>query len=54
MGARPNLIRRFFCGTNLWHRWRTQRTPDGGGRFERCADCGKERDAPTGSAGAFG
>jgi hypothetical protein len=33
------------CRLNLFHRWRTMRTPTGD-RYQRCGDCGKTRDIP--------
>jgi hypothetical protein len=33
------------CRLNLFHRWRTLRTPMGE-RYQRCLDCGKTRDIP--------
>ena len=33
------------CRLNLFHRWRTIRTPTGD-RYQRCQDCGKARDIP--------
>ena len=33
------------CRLNLFHRWRTLRTPVGE-RYQRCLDCGKTRDIP--------
>jgi len=33
------------CRLHLYHRWRTQRTPDGA-RFQRCLGCGTSRDVP--------
>ena len=33
------------CRLNLFHRWRTMRTPVGD-RYQRCQDCGKTRDIP--------
>jgi hypothetical protein len=33
------------CRLNLFHRWRTMRTPTGD-RYQRCADCGRTRDIP--------
>ena len=33
------------CRLHLFHRWRTQRTPDGM-RFQRCLGCGASRDVP--------
>jgi hypothetical protein len=46
-----NPIERLLCRTNLWHAWRLHHSPEGGGRFERCARCGKERDTPTATFG---
>jgi hypothetical protein len=34
------------CRLNLFHRWRTTRTPTGD-RYQRCLDCGRTRDIPT-------
>ena len=38
---------RLRCKLNLFHRWRTYPSPLGYGRYQRCLDCGKERDVPT-------
>jgi hypothetical protein len=40
LGPRP-----LRCRLNLFHRWRTLRTPVGD-RYQRCLDCGKTRDIP--------
>ncbi len=34
------------CRLNLFHRWRSMRTPSGD-RYQRCLDCGRTRDIPT-------
>jgi hypothetical protein len=34
------------CRLNLFHRWRSMRTPTGD-RYQRCLDCGKTRDIPS-------
>ena len=47
-----NFAQRLLCRTNLWHAWRLQHSPEGGGRYERCARCGRERDTPTATFGA--
>jgi hypothetical protein len=41
----PPADRPLRCRLNLFHRWRTMRTPTGD-RYQRCADCGKTRDIP--------
>jgi hypothetical protein len=41
----PPADRPLRCRLNLFHRWRTLRTPTGD-RYQRCADCGKTRDIP--------
>jgi hypothetical protein len=46
-----NAAQRFLCRTNLWHLWRLHMSPEGGGRYERCARCGKERDTPPATFG---
>jgi hypothetical protein len=43
-GAEPGR-RPLRCRLNLFHRWRTLRTPMGE-RYQRCLDCGKTRDIP--------
>jgi hypothetical protein len=42
----PPADRPLHCRLNLFHRWRTMRTPTGD-RYQRCADCWKTRDLPT-------
>lgn len=32
-----------LCLLNLHHKWRWESAPDGG-RYRRCANCGKDRD----------
>jgi hypothetical protein len=41
----PPADRPLRCRLNLFHRWRTMRTPTGD-RYQRCADCGRTRDIP--------
>lgn len=41
----PLADRPLRCRLNLFHRWRTVRTPTGG-RYQRCLDCGRTRDIP--------
>ena len=41
----PPADRPLRCRLNLFHRWRTVRTPTGD-RYQRCQDCGKTRDIP--------
>ncbi len=35
------------CRLNLFHRWRTMRTPTDEYRYQRCLDCGRTRDIPA-------
>jgi hypothetical protein len=42
----PLADRPLRCRLNLFHRWRSMRTPTGD-RYQRCLDCGKTRDVPT-------
>jgi hypothetical protein len=42
----PQDDRPLRCRLNLFHRWRTMRTPTGD-RYQCCADCGRTRDIPT-------
>jgi hypothetical protein len=42
----PLADRPLRCRLNLFHRWRTMRTPTGD-RYQRCLDCGRTRDIPT-------
>jgi hypothetical protein len=44
--SKGSPVGRFLCRANLWHQWRLHHAPEGGGRYERCARCGKERDTP--------
>jgi hypothetical protein len=39
-----NPVQRFLCRINLWHAWQPRRAPDGEGKWEECARCGKYRD----------
>ena len=41
-------VRRLICRLNLSHKWRTFRTDDGAGRYQRCLKCNQERDMPHG------
>jgi hypothetical protein len=41
----PPADRPLRCRLNLFHRWRTMRTPTGD-RYQRCLDCGRTRDIP--------
>jgi hypothetical protein len=41
----PLSDRPLRCRLNLFHRWRSMRTPTGD-RYQRCLDCGKTRDIP--------
>ncbi len=40
-------FRRLIRRLNLSHKWRTFRTDDGTGRYQRCLKCNKERDMPN-------
>jgi hypothetical protein len=45
-----NVAQQLLCRLNIWHRWRLHMAPESGGRYERCALCGKERDTPPSTA----
>ena len=43
----PPADRPLRCRLNLFHRWRTMRTPADEYRYQRCLDCGRTRDIPA-------
>jgi hypothetical protein len=48
--ARTMTLQPLFCRLNLKHRWEMQSTTDGG-RFRRCARCGKDKFDGTSGGG---
>ena len=45
--SEPQADRPLRYRLNLFHRWRTMRTPTDEYRYQRCLDCGRTRDIPA-------